>query len=293
MKHLLKLTALMGCILAYAQDYSPLLDNRNEWQLINCYMGDCLTDVFYTDGDTLVNGQTYKILDGYHYISRSFWIREDTSQKKIYLKTVFDAPNEETLLYDFNLEPGDEVHMFNPISPFPADGGLFVVDSIELKPTTANNESRFYYFSPHIDNEENFGVFPIWVEGLGSLALINAPGGHPDYEGAGQISCFWKNQDLFYWDHSQVEACEAVMGVKANEKSKLRLLMNRQNHGFLDHAEKVEEVLLYDRMGRRLANYKGNRQHRMEFDWSTLEKGVYFLKIKEGNRWLSEAFVIR
>ena len=58
----------------HGQDYKPLLDNTNEWHVTNCYFG-CLTDVYFTDGDTLVEGNNYKVLDGFHYISRSFLLR--------------------------------------------------------------------------------------------------------------------------------------------------------------------------------------------------------------------------
>ena len=62
--------------LLFSQDYVPLLDDYNEWQVTNCYFG-CLTDVYYTDGDTITDGHHYKILDGYHFISRTILLRED------------------------------------------------------------------------------------------------------------------------------------------------------------------------------------------------------------------------
>lgn len=54
-----------------AQEYVPMLNGTNEWKVTNCFFG-CITDTYFTDGDTLVDGLNYKILDGYHYISRSF-----------------------------------------------------------------------------------------------------------------------------------------------------------------------------------------------------------------------------
>ena len=82
-----------------SQNYTPLLNTFNEWQFTTCYTG-CLTDIYYTDGDTTVNGKTYKILDGFHYISRTFLIREDVPNKKVYL--LLDNPGGhafENLLY--------------------------------------------------------------------------------------------------------------------------------------------------------------------------------------------------
>ena len=56
--------------LLFSQDYVPLLDDYNEWQVTNCYFG-CLTDVYYTDGDTITDGHNYKILDGYHLLQEN------------------------------------------------------------------------------------------------------------------------------------------------------------------------------------------------------------------------------
>ena len=49
-----------------AQEYKPLLDNYNEWNLRYCYIGNpCTSDIYYTNGDTIVDGMTFKVLDGY------------------------------------------------------------------------------------------------------------------------------------------------------------------------------------------------------------------------------------
>ena len=56
---------LLSCMNMFGQAYIPLLDNQNEWHFTNCYEG-CLTDIYYTNGDTIVNNKTHKILDGFH-----------------------------------------------------------------------------------------------------------------------------------------------------------------------------------------------------------------------------------
>lgn len=154
-------------ISAFSQSYKPLLDNLNEWHFTTCYFG-CQTDVYFTDGDTIVDGNNYKILDGYHYISRTFLLREDVPNKKIYLKIATTGFNEEFLLYDFSLNQGDTFYMQNPISPFPQDGGPFILDSIVERPLVDGNAYKHFYFSPTPDNTistEN----AIWIEGVGSL----------------------------------------------------------------------------------------------------------------------------
>ena len=61
-----------------------MLNNHLEWQLTSCNSG-CITDVYYIDGDTTFNNYNYKVLNGYHYISKTFWLREDEQERKIYM----------------------------------------------------------------------------------------------------------------------------------------------------------------------------------------------------------------
>ncbi|MEZ4817881.1 MAG: hypothetical protein R2776_07935, partial [Flavobacteriaceae bacterium] len=127
-----------------SQEYVPLLDQVNEWHFTNCYFG-CLTDIYFTDGDTIVDNKTHKILDGYHYISRTFLLREDIPAKQIFLTKVNETANEEYLLYDFSLTEGDIFAMNNPITPFPEDGGDFVLDSIRYRTLVDGNDYRHFY----------------------------------------------------------------------------------------------------------------------------------------------------
>ena len=189
-----------------SQSYTPLLDTFNEWHFTTCYSG-CLTDVYYTDGDTVVNGKTYKILDGFHYISRSFLIREDISNQKVYL--LFDGPNilkSEILLYDFSIQAGDTFLMENPISPFPPNPGNFICDSIISRPLLDGNNYKHFYFHP-IDTLQAYSQNAIWIEGIGSLSLINAPGGEPDVNDKGSLSCFFKDGIQFFQNLDSIEVC--------------------------------------------------------------------------------------
>ena len=67
-----------------AQEYHQMLDHESEWHLTSC-SSTCINDVYYTDGDTIYNSNTYKILNGYHYTSRTFWLREDVLKKQVFL----------------------------------------------------------------------------------------------------------------------------------------------------------------------------------------------------------------
>jgi hypothetical protein len=266
-----------------AQTYMPMLDQHNEWQVISCYMGDCFKDIYYTDGDTLVNGQQHKILDGYHYISRSFLLREEVDTKKVFLTTHINNHIDEYLLYDFSLAEGDTIYMNNPITPFPPEGGYYKVDSIRQRPIMNQNQGRFFYFSPAPSNDAEFTFKPIWVEGLGSLSIVTAPGGSPDYDGVGQVSCFFKNGNLFYFDGEMQESCSSVFLTKDPSKTFFAQFHVQQNWGIIRSEVPMESVEIYSITGEFIRKESGKNQNNLEINLQTLKKGAYILRLKSSN----------
>ena len=190
----------------YSQLYNQMLDNDAEWQLTSCYYG-CNTDAYFTDGDTSYNGYNYTVLNGFHYISRTFWLREDVQNKKVYMSYLGNNQRVEVLLYDFSIAKGDTINLINPISPFPTYAGDFIVDSVVIFPLQ-NNQSYKYFFLSSISG--TVYEFPVWIEGIGSLSMINAPGGTPDVNGAGKLSCYFESGNLFYSQLDSIRSCILV-----------------------------------------------------------------------------------
>ena len=192
--------------LSYSQNYQQMLNAHSEWHLTSCNNG-CITDVYYTDGDTNFNNYNYKILNGFHYISKTFWIRENIQEQKIYMS--YQNPGferREVLLYDFSLEVGDTIYLTNPISPFSFISGDFTVDSIEY--ILLNN---IYHKKINLISLGNtINESPIWIEGIGSLSMINAPGGTPNVNGAGKLSCYFKNNTLIYFQMDSISSCNSI-----------------------------------------------------------------------------------
>ncbi|SRX55885.1 T9SS type A sorting domain-containing protein [Aequorivita sp. CIP111184] len=263
----------------YAQAYKPLLDNLNEWHVTSCFSG-CLTDVYYTNGDTIVDGKNYKILDGFHYISRTFLLREEVNNKKVFLNFVAQGQNEEFLLYDFSLNEGDTFNMLNPYSPFPQDGGNFVLDSIIERPLADGNEYRHFYFSPAPGNTistEN----SVWVEGAGSLSIINAPGGNPDINGAGHLSCFFKNTEIFYANLDSINDCIPIhLNVKKHNLDEV-VISKQNNTGIcvLSNAQNVKSVKIFNLSGKQLKLITNDNQKSINVDLSNYQNGMYILLV--------------
>ncbi len=264
--------------LSWAQ-YTPVLDTYNEWQVTACFFG-CTTDTYYTDGDTLVDGKTYKILDGYHYISRKFLLREEVAQKKVYLNFVETTTADEKLLYDFSLEVGDSINMQNPISPFPSEAGYYQVDSIIPRPLVDGANYDHFYLSPTPSNTVG-NTNAVWIEGVGSLSLLNAPGGEPNINGVGHLSCFFKNGELFYSNLDSIDACKPniILDRKevGNPMDKLILIQTEASTYELRNAQNVASLEIFSLQGRKLQQLNHQGAASLQCNLETLPNGLYIL----------------
>ena len=266
--------------LLFSQDYVPLLDDYNEWQVTNCYFG-CLTDVYYTDGDTITDGHNYKILDGYHFISRTILLREDILEKKVFLNFIQATGNTEYLLYDFSLNIDDSIDMKNPISPFLENAGYYNLDSIIPRPLVNGGDYRHFYLSPSESNIVST-TNAIWIEGAGSLSLITAPSGEPDINGAGHLSCFYKNGDYFYTNLDSIDSCEPTVILNINESnyplSDIIVSSNNiLNSCHLINLENIKLIDIYNINGKKVASYHNYGNKELKFDTTSYQAGIYFI----------------
>ena len=237
----------MSIIFSYnicGQSYKEMLNHDIEWQLTSCNNG-CLTDVYFTDGDTLHNGFNYKILNGYHYISKTFWLRENTNDQKVFLSFSQNNIRKEVLLYDFNLSKGDSININNPISPFPSYPGIYIVDSTS---TIQLNDGLYYehFYLSSLDSSINEN--PIWIEGIGSLSLINSPGGTPNVNGAGKLSCYFNNGNSVYSQLDSINSCVFTNPFLSNLNTNIRQIKEIVKVSNLlgrNTTKRKNEILLY------------------------------------------------
>lgn len=263
----------------FSQEYTPLLDSLDEWHFTSCYFG-CLTDVYFTDGDTIVDGKTYKILDGFHYISRTFLLREDIEEKKVFLNLVTPGYNQEYLLYDFSLKVGDTMQMLNPITPFPEDGGFFKLDSIVGRPLVDGKNYDFFYFSPTPSNPSSTWN-AVWVEGIGSLSIITAPGGKPDFWEVGELSCFFKDNEIFYSNLEVVEECTSVLSVN-NIATLEEVVFSKPTTGsicYLNNAEKITNLEVFSIQGKKVMDFNNDGNKLISLELGSLRAGMYFIVV--------------
>ena len=268
---------------AFGQSYKPMLDQNAEWQVTYCYFG-CLTDVYYTDGDTIVDNKTYKILDGYHYISRTFLLREDVPAKKVYLNIISSGKNE-YLLYDYSLAVGDSIDMKNPITPFPENAGYYTVDSIV--PNTLNDglDYKHFYLSPSASNTIST-TNAIWIESIGSLSIVTAASGEPNVNGVGKVSCYFKgsNADLIYSQLDSISGCfvQNNLSYLSFKESLNSVVIENSivtNRCDLRNTENVNAFKIYDLNGRLVQTKKVLNETNLSIEMSDLDRGLYFLEL--------------
>ena len=267
-----------------SQEYHQLLDHESEWHLTSC-SSTCINDVYYTNGDTTYNGYQYKILNGYHYISRTFWLREDVSEKHIFLSYDNGKSRIEVLLYDFSLQIGDTILLSNPITPFPSNGGFYKLDSIVSQNLLDNKSHKFFYLSPTASNQSS-DELPVWIEGIGGLTLINGPGGTPDINRVGKISCYFNDGFLSYSQLDSLDRCTVkyVTGLKEIQRHSNSIYPTIfESILRLEDVSEVSEVVIYSLRGEEVYRRKLNHQSYENLELSHLEKGFYVIRLYDNN----------
>ena len=116
---------------------------------------------------------------------------------------------EEYLVYDFGMSIGDSVEIHNPISPYPFHPGFFRLDSINQQTLYDGLDYNFFYLTA-LDPVQALETNTVWVEGIGSLSLINTPGAAPDINNAGQLSCFFYDLTLHHENLDSISGCIQV-----------------------------------------------------------------------------------
>ena len=146
---------------AFSQSYHQLIRPNTFWEVLHIdgsqlcqYSGG---NSYFFDGDTVIQGMEYKKVLSYkiihlnpgpfcppyaidpNIIVTSAFMREDTINKKVY---VFDPFENDALLYDFSLSPGDTLKSF-----YPGQGLDLVVDSIQNLILLDGSDRQVFYLN--------------------------------------------------------------------------------------------------------------------------------------------------
>ena len=176
MKNLLLLFLLISSVQTTQAQYKPLPMQNVEWYqdggiaLLSCPTCTFVNYKYYTDGDTLINAQTYvkikkvevpNINDVSLFPAYTGAIRQDTLNKKIYV--VLTDSTTEHILYDFSLQVGDTISSVLHTLTAGCLGfnteTIYLIDTIQVN---GNDHRVFHYQGSCVGTDGSY------IEGIGS-----------------------------------------------------------------------------------------------------------------------------
>jgi hypothetical protein len=163
-------------VLAVAQEYIPLLQEGNQWNVMVCENGGeshprvySHTNVYRLSGDTVIEGKRYLSLIQSSDKLQETWkvagfLREDADVMKVYLREYDDGnrPGQEGVLYCFDVAVGDTVITIWP------DSIRNIVEKVDFVEINGRNHRRITADSKFIsDNYSGISSKNEWIEGIG------------------------------------------------------------------------------------------------------------------------------
>ena len=188
---------MMGGMTMKAQDYHPIVEDGKQWNVLFSYPWNPpepqhkYTDIYKIEGDTLVDGMSYKVM----YTTRNedltgwnLWgFLRETEDGQVFSRR--PSTSDEQLLYDFSMEVGDTICMCD----FGYSECCMVV--IEKGEILVNGEPRQQIV---LEYPFGSGVEEVWIEGIGSLYGIIDPGSLFLMGGSTDLLCYYEDGDLIW-----------------------------------------------------------------------------------------------
>ena len=288
-RYLLLLLAFSGGL--HAQTYHPLVETGKLWSTyhFNLPPSPPSSDYVKFDGDTVFGAITYKKVFITENANQTQWtyygaIRED-NQRKVFLQRAYTL-NNERLLYDFNLIPGDSLLlMMNPNYYFLDSTGTVTIETGEQRKTYMLHCTIY----PCTEN---------WIEGIGSITFgvmnsgfCGAVGDDPN------MLCAWENDSLkYHWpDYPECFVLTGINDLSQDSKS-IKIYPNPAIDkititGLIATREEIN-VSVFTINGEALMIQKVRNAEQLDIDVSRLAKGLYIVKIQENNSQKVEMLAI-
>ncbi len=282
---LLFIPILAFCSMANSQS---VIDEGNTW--INWWVNwDLQTSGQYQlkiEGDTLINGFSYKTLIQNNDLSNPVWyrlpvyLRED-SDKRVY---ILDSTLHEGLLYDFSLDVGDQVDLWN--------GFTATVKSIDSIPVAHNQMRKRLSIRANRIEPQGYGVGANWIEGIGDRDKLIYDYS-PDISNA--LACFFREDELYYPEDpdyclglvsSAAEIQEPTIDIFPNPVTDM--LSIRFDH----ELNQLKSIRLYSLEGKLL--FQSDTQDVMlQIDMSRMASSMYILQIMTSENYLVSRKIVK
>jgi hypothetical protein len=276
---------LMISGLIYSQDYYPIVQENNEWNVLKVFPtpgnpsdSSHLTMTYKFYGDTIISNQVYKkvfkseaeIPVNWGYVGG---IREE--EQKVWYLSKYES--EETQLYDFTVEVGDT---------FATPGWeSMVVDSITYIEINGEDRKQIYF--------STWGYFiEHWIEGIGSSFGILQSGSGLVVGWYTRFLCMSEDGELIYMNPIYSSCYLVSTGIEEIHYTRILVYPNPARDKIIiknrDNV-KIESISIIDLNGRVLLKFENDIN---ELDLSGFSKGIYLLKLTYGNEIIIKKIVI-
>ena len=282
---------------AFSQSYIPMLQSPIKWYWSSFLFGSNIGP-YYTGQDTIINTIAYKKTHIPPDNKIIGFIREDTTNKKVFFIKEGETYTNEIVLYNFNVKVNDTIKLNGITVNNICDTGLFIVDSIiQLSKTltlcdscmnrlswsyldTAIKRKIFYLSS--ISCKTNAGYRPVWIEGIGSIGLFLSPFKTP-INTFGYVSNFYTNNKLILADLSSPEKNE-----KTVEKT-VSLYPNPTNGIVNLDCDNIVKIEIFDVLGIQIMSVT----HAKQINISFLEAGTYFIRTTDSDGSIEQTVILK
>jgi hypothetical protein len=284
-----------------AQDYHPLVAEGNVWNVLMESYGpgpipNLSTNTFVIAGDTTINAIAYKKLYTSTQEEPTEWtldwaIREE-NDRKVYVWSF--SQMQERLMYDFAAAIGDTFLIF------PNDPDLFlVIDSITSVDFNGSVRAKFWLTAIWRTAKGNGMPYPeqeTWIEGIGSNKGIVFSGSSVFTGAAHWLLCKWENGEQVYMNPDYNSCYIATVSVRELSERSVRLFPNpATTETWLQLPENMPlttmQIELYSPTGRLLYKAQPTGQFH-KIDVAHLPRGLYLVRVWDGERWLVEKLVV-
>ncbi len=183
---LLILLLYIGASQTKAQGYYKFLNNSSWCEAVNSGFGIPIDYFLYNQSnDTVINTKTYaKIFSTGN--NSTFFVREDTIAKKVYIKS--NATASEVILYDFSLNVGDTLYAQYGWGA----GYKLIVRTIDTVTILAGQRREFYL------SDTSGNVFYTAIESVGSVNDPFLNNGYPPGDPQYNLVCSYQNYTQVY-----------------------------------------------------------------------------------------------
>lgn len=276
---ILLFTAILFSCGAFAQDYYPLVENNKKWNVLLVeQIGPYPWDTTYStlsykfQGDTLIDGKTYKKVYKFDHQSSQDWvlrcfIREDENKRVYTYSYLIEG---EILMYDFSANPGDSLL----VGGSGYEDFYLHVDSI-TQIEIDNSMRNKYWLSCHTQQDYN----ETWIEGIGSDRGILQTNIALMVGGRYWFLCYWQDEELVY-SNPDFEGCWMTnVGLEEARERQIRIYPNpAKDYLRVENTgnNRIREISISDITGREIMFIK---ECNRPINISSLASGVYIVKV--------------